>query len=150
MRIVKEFSYLTGGDLNSSIKNEKDAQIEEFNKSSLKHCIMIDEDNCKYEFIYTFQMPTERIYIEILNDKLCPNVQNVLYFMGFIVFLIILIGLLALIIWKVIVDYKDKKDYEEWIEYLKGRKFTSTGVNPLFLSPNTEIKNPLYQSKVES
>lgn len=163
-KIVKEFSYLSSNktfesdrlkllSTNSSLKNSQETG-NDFESSLIKRCIMIDEDNCKYEFtiIYVFKENTERIFIEVLKDKICPNEQNIFYFNWFIsiVIFIILIGLLSLIIWRAIVSYKDKKDYEKWINYLKTREFTSTGQNPLYKEPTTQIKNPLYQSKNEN
>lgn len=144
MKIVKKFSYLNN-NLNET--NEKTSS----NKFDglIKRCVMIDEDNCKYEFIYTFQPNTERIYVEILEEKTCPNVQNILYYVFFIILFIILVGLLVLITWRAIVSYKDNQDYKKWIDSLKKREFTSTGLNPLYVEPQTTYKNPLYSSKAQ-
>ena len=89
--------------------------------------------------------------------------------MLFIILFIILIGLVALVAWRLYVSYKDRKACEQWIEYLKNRKFTSTGENPFhyprdqckvliksikilstgenpfYKAPQSEFKNPLYQ-----
>lgn len=153
MKIVKEFSYLSSQTNRSSVAEEPVRLASgqaDGQPSLLKRCIMIDEDNCRYEFVYAFQPLTERITIEILSEKVCPNVQNYLIFMSIIVLLIILTGLLALVIWKAVVDYRDKKACKEWLDYLETRKFTSTGENPFYKAPNSLYRNPLYESKIES
>lgn len=160
MNVVKEFTYLAA---HSNRTSESDGSVDgtpptvaiqldsgHFEPSLMKRCIMIDEDNCKYEFVYTFQPLIERIYIEILSEKVCPNVQNLLFFMAIIVLFIIVTGLLALVIWKAVVDYRDKKAWQEWNEYLTNRKYTSGGENPLYKAPNSLYQNPLYQSKIEA
>ena len=163
MRVVKEFSYLASNrSVSKSDLNSDEIPIEEesqrlasqmdgqFEASLLKRCVMIDEENCRYEFVYAFQPLTERISIEILGEKVCPNVQSYLIFMSIIVLFIIVTGLLALVIWKAVVDYRDKKACKEWLQYLEKRKFTSTGTNPLYKAPNSLYQNPLYQSNIES
>ena len=129
MKIVKQFSY-SGSQPNRSSSGIDGVTVEEgsrpvrlesqanaqFEASLLKRCVMIDEENCRYEFVFAFQPLTERISIEILSDKVCPNVQSYLIFMSIIVLFIIVTGLLALVIWKAVVDYRDRKACKEWLQ----------------------------------
>lgn len=61
-----------------------------------------------------------------------------------VVVCILLVGLLLIGVWKLVVHFEDRAEYQRLAhEQWKGE----TNFNPLYKSPETEVKNPLFQDE---
>lgn len=122
-----------------------EAEVEQGDVERRK-CIMIDENNCQYSFLYEINLRNETKKVQVLPKKQCPQSVLVFQIVSSIVLAVLLIGIVGLLSWKTITTYKDRKNYQQWLEYLQNRQFTSEGENPLYQAPNTKYKNPLYKA----
>lgn len=62
---------------------------------------------------------------------------------------IILVGLLLLCVWKLVVHFEDKAEYNRLVEH-QMRWVGETNMNPLYQSPETEVKNPLFEASEDA
>ncbi|KAI1307700.1 Integrin beta-2 [Halotydeus destructor] len=56
---------------------------------------------------------------------------------------ILAIGILSLIFWKIVTYFHDKGEYEKFLKEIQSQAWKNE-TNPLFQSPETEIRNPAY------
>jgi hypothetical protein len=111
-----------------------------------RRCIMIDEHNCQYSFMYELDVRSGLKQVQAVPEKRCPKSVLVFQIVSSIVFAVLLIGIVLLLVWKAVTYYQDRQAYRQWLQYLQNRQFTAEGENPLYQAPNTKYKNPLYKA----
>uniref|UniRef100_A0A646QHC7 Integrin beta n=1 Tax=Hemiscolopendra marginata TaxID=943146 RepID=A0A646QHC7_9MYRI len=120
-----------------------EAKVE--NSTYEKSCVFVDDDDCKFTFVYGFYNDSSP-YIHVQRTKDCPPPLNILMIVLGVIIGIVAIGLCLLLIWKLLTTIHDRREFAKFEKERQMAKW-DTGENPIFKQATSTFKNPTYGGK---
>ncbi|XP_052824278.1 integrin beta-PS isoform X2 [Octopus bimaculoides] len=121
-----------------NIVNVKELRDDE----NLKHCRLVDEDDCIVFYTYEYNNKSE-LLIEVKEKKSCPTSVNVIAIVVGVIVGIVAVGLALLLIWKLITTIQDHRELAKF-ENERNKAQWNAGENPIYKPCTTVFKNPQY------
>jgi integrin beta 1 len=108
-------------------------------------CWGIDNDDCKYQFVYYYD-ETNCLKVKAQKDRECPPPVYVLGIVLGVIAAIVLIGLAFLLLWKLLTTIHDRREFARFEKERMMAKW-DTGENPIYKQATSTFKNPTYAGK---
>jgi protocadherin alpha len=143
---------------NGPLKDEKDcstncSHIHIIHVTTLEHdekkdehlCTFYDEDECRFQFVYT-EDKDNKVIIRAQEDRECPPKVFMLGIVLGVIAAIVLIGMAMLLIWKAVTTISDRREFARFEKERMMAKW-DTGENPIYKQATSTFKNPTYAGK---
>ncbi|XP_006623005.1 integrin beta-PS [Apis dorsata] len=108
-------------------------------------CFGIDEDDCKYNFVYYYN-ETNCLKVRAQKERECPPQVYMLGIVLGVIAAIVLIGLALLLLWKLLTTIHDRREFAKFEKERMMAKW-DTGENPIYKQATSTFKNPTYAGK---
>ncbi|KOC60198.1 Integrin beta-PS [Habropoda laboriosa] len=105
-------------------------------------CFGIDEDDCKYNFVYYYD-EINCLQVRAQKDRECPPQVYMLGIVLGVIAAIVLIGLALLLLWKLLTTIHDRREFARFERERMMAKW-DTGENPIYKQATSTFKNPTY------
>lgn len=107
-------------------------------------CSFFDEDDCRYQFIYT-EKP-DKLEVRAEQERNCPAKVFMLGIVLAVIAAIVLFGLAILLLWKLFTTIHDRREFARFEKERMMAKW-DTGENPIYKQATSTFKNPMYAGK---
>ncbi|XP_014241511.1 integrin beta-PS isoform X2 [Cimex lectularius] len=108
-------------------------------------CVFIDEDDCRYTFIYTYD-EKGKLVVTAKKKLDCPPKVFVLGIVIGVIGAIVFIGLILLLLWKLLTTIHDRREFAKFEQERTHAKW-DTVENPIYKQATSTFKNPTYAGK---
>jgi len=109
-------------------------------------CTFIDDDDCRFTFVYGYENKTGTLQVWIQETKECPVVVDIMGIVLGVIGAIVAIGLALILMWKVFTSIHDRREFAKFEKERMLAKW-DTGENPIFKQATSTFKNPTYAGK---
>jgi len=109
-------------------------------------CTFIDDDDCRFRFVYGFHNTTGELQVWVQETKECPVVIDIMGIVLGVIGAIVAIGLALILMWKVFTSIHDRREFAKFEKERMLAKW-DTGGNPIFKQATSTFKNPTYAGK---
>uniref|UniRef100_A0A8D8UPU8 Integrin beta n=1 Tax=Cacopsylla melanoneura TaxID=428564 RepID=A0A8D8UPU8_9HEMI len=120
-------------------------KIEENEAKDENLCVYFDEDECKFEYVYSYDAQG-KIHLRAQEQRECPPHVYILGLVLGVIGAIVLIGLAFLCLWKVLTSIHDRREFAKFEKERMLAKW-DTGENPIYRQATSTFKNPTYAGK---
>ena len=116
---------------------------EDFLAEDERLCTEIDEDDCRFTFVYGYNNKTGRLEVWVQESKECPVVVDILGIVLGVIGAIVAIGISLILLWKVFTTVHDRREFAKFEKERLMAKWDA-GENPIFKQATSTFKNPTY------
>lgn len=109
-------------------------------------CTFIDDDDCRFTFVYGYRNDTGQLQVWVQETKECPVVVDIMGIVLGVIGAIVAIGLALILMWKVFTTIHDRREFARFEKERMLAKW-DTGENPIFKQATSTFKNPTYAGK---
>lgn len=121
-------------------------KAEEEVKNDERLCTFIDDDDCRFTFVYGYKNDTGELQVWVQETKECPVVVDIMGIVLGVIGAIVAIGLALILMWKVFTSIHDRREFAKFEKERMLAKW-DTGENPIFKQATSTFKNPTYAGK---
>ena len=140
-------------------------KAEDMVNADERTCTFIDDDDCRFTFVYGYKNETGELQVRTSNDftvnypfklnllqvwvqetKECPEVVDIMGIVLGVIGAIVAIGLALILMWKVFTSIHDRREFAKFEKERMLAKW-DTGENPIFKQATSTFKNPTYAGK---
>jgi len=122
-------------------------KAEEFVHEDERLCTEIDDDECRFTFVYGYNNKTGQLQVWVQETKECPVVVDILGIVLGVIAAIVAIGIALILMWKVFTTVHDRREFAKFEKERMMAKW-DTGENPIFKQATSTFKNPTYNGKL--
>jgi len=122
------------------------AKAEDQVKGDERTCTFIDDDDCRFTFVYGYKNETGELQVWVQETKECPEVVDIMGIVLGVIGAIVAIGLALILMWKVFTSIHDRREFAKFEKERMLAKW-DTGENPIFKQATSTFKNPTYAGK---
>lgn len=122
-------------------------KAEEFVHEDERLCTEIDDDECRFTFVYGYNNKTGQLQVWVQETKECPVVVDILGIVLGVIGAIVAIGIALILMWKVFTTVHDRREFAKFEKERMMAKW-DTGENPIFKQATSTFKNPTYNGKM--
>jgi protocadherin alpha len=108
-------------------------------------CVFYDDDDCKYQFVYSEKEPNT-LRVRAQKERDCPPKVFIIGIVLAVIAAIVLIGLAILLLWKLFTSIHDRREFARFEKERMMAKW-DTGENPIYKQATSTFKNPTYAGK---
>merc|ERR1712001_164849 len=112
-------------------------KAEDMVNADERTCTFIDDDDCRFTFVYGYKNETGELQVWVQETKECPEVVDIMGIVLGVIGAIVAIGLALILMWKVFTSIHDRREFAKW----------DTGENPIFKQATSTFKNHTYAGK---
>eukprot|EP00092_Neocalanus_flemingeri_P010016 GFUD01010796.1.p1 GENE.GFUD01010796.1~~GFUD01010796.1.p1 ORF type:complete len:824 (-),score=173.21 GFUD01010796.1:871-3342(-) len=127
-------------------KAEVVEKAEELVNTDERLCTFIDDDDCRFTFVYGYKNETGELQVWVQETKECPVVVDIMGIVLGVIGAIVAIGLALILMWKVFTSIHDRREFAKFEKERMLAKW-DTGENPIFKQATSTFKNPTYAGK---
>jgi len=109
-------------------------------------CTFLDDDDCRFTFVYGYRNDTGELQVWVQETKECPVVVDIMGIVLGVIGAIVAIGLALILMWKVFTTIHDRREFARFEKERMMAKW-DTGENPIFKQATSTFKNPTYAGK---
>ena len=109
-------------------------------------CTFLDDDDCRFTFVYGYRNDTGELQVWVQETKECPVVVDIMGIVLGVIGAIVAIGLFLILMWKVFTTIHDRREFARFEKERMLAKW-DTGENPIFKQATSTFKNPTYAGK---
>jgi len=109
-------------------------------------CTFLDDDDCRFTFVYGYRNDTGELQVWVQETKECPVVVDIMGIVLGVIGAIVAIGLFLILLWKVLTTIHDRREFARFEKERMLAKW-DTGENPIFKQATSTFKNPTYAGK---
>lgn len=121
-------------------------KAEDYVKNDERICTFIDDDDCRFTFVYGYENKTGDLLVYVQETKECPVVVDIMGIVLGVIGAIVAIGLALILMWKVFTSIHDRREFAKFEKERMLAKW-DTGENPIFKQATSTFKNPTYAGK---
>jgi len=121
-------------------------KVEDTIENDERICTFIDDDDCRFKFVYGFHNTTGELEVYVQETKECPVVIDIMGIVLGVIGAIVAIGLALILMWKVFTSIHDRREFAKFEKERMLAKW-DTGENPIFKQATSTFKNPTYAGK---
>jgi protocadherin alpha len=121
-------------------------KVDEYDEELYPHCTFIDDDDCRFYFVYGYHNETGKLQVGVQKTKECPRVVDIMGIVLGVIGAIVAIGLVLILMWKVFTTIHDRREFARFEKERMMAKW-DTGENPIFKQATSTFKNPTYAGK---
>jgi len=121
-------------------------KAEELVQNDERLCTFIDDDDCRFTFVYGYRNETGELQVWVQETKECPVVVDIMGIVLGVIGAIVAIGLALILMWKVFTSIHDRREFAKFERERMLAKW-DTGENPIFKQATSTFKNPTYAGK---
>jgi len=122
-------------------------KAEEFVHEDERLCTEIDDDDCRFTFVYGYNNKTGQLQVWVQKTKECPVEVDILGIVLGVIGAIVAIGIALILMWKVFTTVHDRREFAKFEKERMMAKW-DTGENPIFKQATSTFKNPTYNGKI--
>merc|ERR1719447_2120231 len=121
-------------------------KAEDLVQNDERLCTFIDDDDCRFTFVYGYKNETGQLLVWVQETKECPEVVDIMGIVLGVIGAIVAIGLALILMWKVFTSIHDRREFAKFEKERMLAKW-DTGENPIFKQATSTFKNPTYAGK---
>jgi len=121
-------------------------KAEDLVQNDERLCTFIDDDDCRFTFVYGYKNETGELQVWVQETKECPVVVDIMGIVLGVIGAIVAIGLALILMWKVFTSIHDRREFAKFEKERMLAKW-DTGENPIFKQATSTFKNPTYAGK---
>jgi len=121
-------------------------KAEDMVNADERTCTFIDDDDCRFTFVYGYKNETGELQVWVQETKECPEVVDIMGIVLGVIGAIVAIGLALILMWKVFTSIHDRREFAKFEKERMLAKW-DTGENPIFKQATSTFKNPTYAGK---
>ena len=110
-------------------------------------CTDIDDDQCRFHFVYGYNNQTGKLEVWVQQTKECPQVVDILGIVLGVIGAIVAAGITLIILWKIFTTIHDRREFAKFEKERLMAKWDA-GENPIFKQATSTFKNPTYNGRM--
>ena len=122
-------------------------KAEDAIKEDERLCTDIDEDQCRFTYVYGYNNLTGKLQVWVQQTKECPKTVDILGIVLGVIGTIVAIGITLIILWKFFTTIHDRREFAKFEKERLMAKWDA-GENPIFKNPTSTFKNPTYNGRM--
>ena len=122
-------------------------KAEDFIHEDERLCTDLDEDQCRFTFVYGYNNKTGQLQVWVQATKECPQVVDILGIVLGVIGAIVAAGITLIIMWKIFVEIHDRREFAKFEEERRKAQW-DTGMNPIYKQATSTFKNPTYNGRM--
>jgi len=122
-------------------------KAEDLIKEDERPCTDIDEDQCRFTYVYGYNNLSGKLQVWVQETKECPKVVDILGIVLGVIGTIVAIGISLIILWKLFTTIHDRREFAKFEKERLMAKWDA-GENPIFKQATSTFKNPTYNGRM--
>ena len=122
-------------------------KAEDFIHEDERLCTDLDEDGCRFTFVYGYNNKTGQLEVWVQQTKECPQVVDILGIVLGVIGAIVAAGITLIIMWKIFVEIHDRREFAKFEKERREAQWDA-GMNPIYKQATSTFKNPTYNGRM--